>query len=221
VRTVVHHGRRHLDDQGLRPRLVAELRLRSDQPHDRRRAASARLRDPDGRRAFSPASSRARPRSRSATCARRATGIRAAIESKTRICVHGDYDVDGICATTLAVLILRELGAEVDWHLPEPLRGGLRRRGRDARPLAAEGCGLVLTVDCGITAVEEDPRAKAAGLDVIVTDHHAPATSCPTARSSRPRPSAVPRSRSSAAPASSTSSARRSSAPRRSRSIST
>ena len=54
--------------------------------------------------------------------------IRAAIESRTQICVHGDYDVDGICATALAVLVLRELGAEVDWHLPEPLRGGLRRR---------------------------------------------------------------------------------------------
>src|SRR5215207_5734313 len=44
--------------------------------------------------------------------------IRRAIAEGTRICIHGDYDVDGICATGLAVLVLRELGADVDWHLP-------------------------------------------------------------------------------------------------------
>ena len=50
--------------------------------------------------------------------------IRAAIDAGTRICVHGDYDVDGICATALAVLVLRELGAEVDWHLPSRFEEG-------------------------------------------------------------------------------------------------
>ena len=66
--------------------------------------------------------------------------IRAAIAAGERICVHGDYDVDGICATALAVLTLRELGADVEWHLPEPLRGGLRRLGR--HDLAARRRGL-------------------------------------------------------------------------------
>ena len=50
--------------------------------------------------------------------------IRAAIAAGTRICVHGDYDVDGICATALAVLTLRELGADVDWHLPSRFEEG-------------------------------------------------------------------------------------------------
>src|SRR5919197_732150 len=50
--------------------------------------------------------------------------IRAAVAAGTRICVHGDYDVDGICATALAVLTLRELGADVDWHLPSRFEEG-------------------------------------------------------------------------------------------------
>ena len=61
--------------------------------------------------------------------------IRAAIAAGKRICVHGDYDVDGICATVLAVLVLRELGAEVEWHLPSRLRRGLRRQ----RPRPSSG----------------------------------------------------------------------------------
>ena len=72
-----------------------------------------------------------------------------------RICVHGDYDVDGICATALAVLVLRELGADVEWHLPSRFEEGYGVAGETLARLAAEGCGLVLTVDCGITAVDE------------------------------------------------------------------
>ena len=100
--------------------------------------------------------------------------IRAAIAAGTRICVHGDYDVDGICATALAVLTLRELGAEVEWHLPSRFEEGYGVSGETIARLAGEGCGLLITVDCGITAVEEVAAAKAAGLDVIVTDHHRP-----------------------------------------------
>src|SRR3954464_12566169 len=105
-----------------------------------------------------------------AACAR----IRAAVERGERICVHGDYDVDGICATALAVLTLRELGARVDWHLPSRFEEGYGVAGETLSRLAAEGCGLVITVDCGITAVAEVREARAAGLDVIVTDHHRP-----------------------------------------------
>jgi single-stranded-DNA-specific exonuclease len=105
--------------------------------------------------------------------------IRAAVASGKRICVHGDYDVDGICATVLAVLVLRELGAEVEWHLPSRFDEGYGVSGQTLERLADEGCGLVLTVDCGITAVEEVKRARGLGLDVIVTDHHRPAEQLP------------------------------------------
>ena len=100
--------------------------------------------------------------------------IRAAIAAGQRICVHGDYDVDGICATSLAVLTLRELGADVEWHLPSRFEEGYGVSGDTISRLADEGCALLLTVDCGITAVEEVAAAKARGLDVIVTDHHRP-----------------------------------------------
>jgi single-stranded-DNA-specific exonuclease len=99
-------------------------------------------------------------------------GIRAAIAAGKRICVHGDYDADGICATTLAVLILRELGADVAWHLPSRFDEGYGVREETLTRLADDGCGLVLTVDCGITAVEEVAAAKRLGLEVVVSDHH-------------------------------------------------
>jgi single-stranded-DNA-specific exonuclease len=105
--------------------------------------------------------------------------IRAAIAAGKRICVHGDYDVDGICATVLAVLVLRELGADVEWHLPSRFDEGYGVSGNTLERLAEEGCGLVLTVDCGITAVDEVRRARELGLDVVVTDHHRPGDELP------------------------------------------
>jgi single-stranded-DNA-specific exonuclease len=118
--------------------------------------------------------------------------IRAAIAAGQRICVHGDYDVDGICATTLAVLTLRELGADVDWHLPSRFEEGYGVSGDTISRLADEGCALLLTVDCGITAVEEVAAAKARGLDVIVTDHHRPGAVLPDCPIVATRPSEYP-----------------------------
>jgi single-stranded-DNA-specific exonuclease len=118
--------------------------------------------------------------------------IRAAVAEGRRICVHGDYDVDGIAATTLAVLLLRELGAEVDWHLPSRFDEGYGVNRATLERLADEGCGLVLTVDCGITAVEEIAEAKARGLEVIVTDHHRPGASLPDCPIVATRPSDYP-----------------------------
>jgi single-stranded-DNA-specific exonuclease len=118
--------------------------------------------------------------------------IRTAIAAGKRICVHGDYDVDGICATVLAVLVLRELGAEVEWHLPSRFDEGYGLSGQTLERLAEEGCGLVLTVDCGITAVEEVRRARELGLDVIVTDHHRPAEQLPECPIVATRPSDYP-----------------------------
>ena len=118
--------------------------------------------------------------------------IQTAIAAGKRICVHGDYDVDGICATVLAVLVLRELGAEVEWHLPSRFDEGYGVSGQTLERLAEEGCGLVLTVDCGITAVEEVRRARELGLDVIVTDHHRPGDDLPDCPIVATRPSDYP-----------------------------
>jgi single-stranded-DNA-specific exonuclease len=118
--------------------------------------------------------------------------IRAAVADGRPICVHGDYDVDGISATALAVLLLRELGAEVDWHLPSRFEEGYGVSRDTLARLADEGCGLVLTVDCGITAVEEVAEAKARGLEVIVTDHHRQAETLPDCPIVATRPSEYP-----------------------------
>jgi single-stranded-DNA-specific exonuclease len=118
--------------------------------------------------------------------------LRAAVAAGTRICVHGDYDVDGIAATTLAVLLLRELGADVDWHLPSRFDEGYGVRGETLARLADDGCGLVLTVDCGITAAAEIAEATARGLEVIVTDHHRPGEQLPQCPIVATRPSDYP-----------------------------
>ncbi|TML89476.1 MAG: single-stranded-DNA-specific exonuclease RecJ [Actinobacteria bacterium] len=118
--------------------------------------------------------------------------IRAAVAGGERICVHGDYDVDGISATALAVLLLRELGADVGWHLPSRFDEGYGVAGGTLARLASEGCGLVVTVDCGITAVAEVAAARANGLDVIVTDHHRPGDALPDCPIVATRPSAYP-----------------------------
>ena len=118
--------------------------------------------------------------------------IRAAIAAGKPICVHGDYDVDGICATALAVTVLRELGGDVSWHLPSRFEEGYGVSRDTLARLAGEGCGLVLTVDCGITAVEEVAEAKAAGLDVVVTDHHRPGETLPDCPVVATRPSVYP-----------------------------
>jgi single-stranded-DNA-specific exonuclease len=118
--------------------------------------------------------------------------IRAAIAAGRRICVHGDYDVDGICATVLAVVVLREVGAEVEWHLPSRFDEGYGVSGQTLERLAGEGCGLVLTVDCGITAVEEIRRARGLGLEAVVTDHHRPGDVLPDCPVVATRPSEYP-----------------------------
>ena len=118
--------------------------------------------------------------------------ISRAIAARKRICVHGDYDVDGICATALALLVLRGLGADADWHLPSRFDEGYGLSGETIARLAGEGCGLVLTVDCGITAVEEVANAKTLGLDVIVTDHHRPGETLPDCPVVATRPSEYP-----------------------------
>jgi single-stranded-DNA-specific exonuclease len=118
--------------------------------------------------------------------------IQRAVARGRRICVHGDYDADGICATALAVLILRELGADVIWHLPSRFEEGYGVQSDTLARLGSEGCGLVLTVDCGVTAVEEIAAARAQGLEVVVTDHHRPGGRLPDCPLVVTRPSDYP-----------------------------
>ena len=99
--------------------------------------------------------------------------IRAAVGRDARICVHGDYDADGICATALAVFLLRELGADPVWHLPSRFEEGYGVNSQTLARLASE-VDMVLTVDCGITAVEEVAAGKELGLEFVVTHHHRP-----------------------------------------------
>jgi single-stranded-DNA-specific exonuclease len=100
--------------------------------------------------------------------------IQGQVAGGGRIVVHGDYDVDGVCATAIMVRALRSLAADVTWFLPDRIDDGYGLSAETAARLADRGCDLLLTVDCAITAVEEVAAARAAGLQVVVTDHHSP-----------------------------------------------
>jgi single-stranded-DNA-specific exonuclease len=148
--------------------------------------------DPEGARAFLEARAPGHDPFALGAMSDACERISAAVAAGERICVHGDYDVDGICATALAVLTLRELGADVSWHLPSRFDEGYGVSGETLTRLADEGCGLVVTVDCGITAVDEIAAARERGLDVIVTDHHRPGERLPDCTVVATRPSAYP-----------------------------
>ena len=103
----------------------------------------------------------------------------AATGSGKRITVHGDYDVDGVCSTTILVSALRALGADCDWYIPDRLGEGYGLSVAGVRTLAQRGTGLLLTADCGITCADAVREASATGLEVIVTDHHSPSEELP------------------------------------------
>ncbi|HEU0024533.1 MAG TPA: single-stranded-DNA-specific exonuclease RecJ, partial [Thermoleophilaceae bacterium] len=98
--------------------------------------------------------------------------ILAHIARGSRIVVHGDYDVDGVCSTAIIVRALRAIGADPTWELPSRFDDGYGVSAATVERLAAGGAGLLVTVDCGITAVAEVAAARQAGMDVVVTDHH-------------------------------------------------
>ena len=100
------------------------------------------------------------------------SGSRAAIAAGQRITVHGDFDVDGVCATAIMVGTLRELGADCDWLIPDRIARRLRPLRGERRAPGRAGHAAAVTVDCGITAVEEVALARELGMEVIVTDHH-------------------------------------------------
>jgi len=107
--------------------------------------------------------------------------IVGAVRAGTGILVHGDYDVDGQCATALLTRALRAGGAQVHPFLPHRLRDGYDLGPSGIAAALEVGAGLILTCDCGITAVEAVEAANAAGIRVIITDHHLPGRELPPA----------------------------------------
>jgi single-stranded-DNA-specific exonuclease len=100
--------------------------------------------------------------------------IRKHIQAGTRITVHGDYDVDGVCSTAVLVRALRRLGSDVDSYLPDRESDGYGLSMDTIARLAARGTKLLVTADCAITAVEEVAAARELGMDVVISDHHSP-----------------------------------------------
>ena len=102
------------------------------------------------------------------------------VRRKSRIMVHGDYDVDGITATSIVTSFLRRAGADCLFYIPDRLTEGygLSDTGIDAAEAA--GCALVITVDCGISGDAEITEMAARGIETVVTDHHECKASLPT-----------------------------------------
>lgn len=100
--------------------------------------------------------------------------IEEAIESGESVCVYGDYDVDGICATTMLLHFLLSAGADASYRIPSRHEDGYGISRRAIDSLKAAGVSLIITVDNGISAAAEIAYAVENGIDVIVTDHHIP-----------------------------------------------
>jgi single-stranded-DNA-specific exonuclease len=107
--------------------------------------------------------------------------ILGAVARGEPVLVQGDYDVDGITATFLLASTLEELGARVETRIPHRLKDGYGLTVESVEEAWRRGCRLVLTVDCGITAVEAVARARELGMTVVVTDHHEPPAVLPEA----------------------------------------
>jgi len=104
-----------------------------------------------------------------------------AIQQQKKICIFGDYDVDGTCATALLTTYLRRLGVPVTHYLPNRLSEGYGPTPGAMAAIQAQGADLLITVDTGTNAPEALAAAAALGLPVVVTDHHPPAGPLPPA----------------------------------------
>ncbi len=107
--------------------------------------------------------------------------LRAAVQARQRIVVHGDYDADGITSTALLRRALEVVGADVGHFVPDRMKDGYGLQPETIRRLAAEGARVIVSVDCGIRAGEAADQARALGVDLIITDHHEPEASLPRA----------------------------------------
>lgn len=97
------------------------------------------------------------------------------------VCVYGDYDVDGITATAMLVDFLRAAGFSCFYHIPHRLDDGYGLSAESIGAVAAQGARVIVTVDCGISAVAEAAYAASLGIDLIITDHHLPGPELPLA----------------------------------------
>lgn len=98
--------------------------------------------------------------------------VNQAVENRERIAVYGDYDVDGVTATSLLYLYLSNLGADVGYYIPSRSKEGYGLSRGAIDQLREKGVSLLITVDTGITAIEEIAYARSVGIDTVVTDHH-------------------------------------------------
>lgn len=97
-----------------------------------------------------------------------------------KICIYGDYDVDGVTAVALMYLFLTEIGAQASYYIPNRLEEGYGLNRGAIDDIAQDNAKLIVTVDCGINAVEEVKHAVSIGLEVIITDHHQPSEEIPS-----------------------------------------
>ena len=104
-----------------------------------------------------------------------------AIKNKEKIVIYGDYDVDGITSTTVLKRFLEERGINVGYYIPNRLKEGYGLNKNAIKQIADDGTNLMITVDCGISGIDEVEYAKSMGMDVIVTDHHEPLEILPNA----------------------------------------
>ena len=104
-----------------------------------------------------------------------------AVKAKRRIVLYGDYDVDGTTGVAILWHMLREAGAEPSFYVPHRVDEGYGLNLQAAGRLVADGAGLIITVDCGITATEVAASLAEAGVPLIITDHHAPHETLPHA----------------------------------------
>ena len=115
--------------------------------------------------------------------------LHQAITQNEKILIYGDYDVDGTTAVALMYRFLEAMrregdeakGAEIDYYIPDRYTEGYGVSQRGIDYAAAQGCGLIITLDCGIKAVEKIAYANSKGIDVIVCDHHTPGDELPQA----------------------------------------
>jgi single-stranded-DNA-specific exonuclease len=107
--------------------------------------------------------------------------LRRALAARERIVVYGDYDVDGIAGSAILVRAFRQLGVVVSAYIPNRYEEGYGLNEQALRQLAADGAKVIVSVDCGVTAVHEATVARSLGVDLIITDHHHPPAELPKA----------------------------------------
>ena len=153
-------GRQALEGEGVHPLVAAVLCARGMNSLEQARAFLSTERTP------------LLPAGQMKDLDRAAQRVRLALERGEVMAVYGDYDVDGITATCLLTQFLTSRGGQVRSYIPDRLEEGYGLNREAVSALAGQGVTLIITVDCGITAVDEVEYARSLGVDVVVTDHH-------------------------------------------------